>query len=276
MFSNNVLDVENIQGKSTSTTLVCQNPHKWIPTKSTFGEFSVFSSSYGGGLVQGDHINIDINVKENARLCIRSQGNQHVYKNNQSSLNVVQNTTIELSKSSRLAILTDPVVLHQDANFSQSYSVKLDQTSEFLIIDSFTSGRNECGESFLFNDYRSCFSFEIDQQLSMLDSFGLQPKTDPFNASSSCGRYQYFISIYCFGAHAEQWLNSCWKFNTINEMRRVNELKSSHDHDHPQFCFALSRDQESGITQARCYAEKRCYLDDFIHQLSSNSFFLFN
>lgn len=276
MPSENVIDVENIHGKSISTTLVCQNPHKWIPTKSVCGEFSVFSSSYGGGLVQGDHVNIDINVHANAHLCIRSQGNQHVYKNNGSSLKVIQNMNIHLANDARLAILTEPVVLHQKADFHQSYCIKLDRKSEFLLIDSFTSGRNECGEAFLFKDYRSELSFEVDQEIVMLDHFGLQPSSQPLNASSSCGRYHYFVHIYCFGQRAERWLNSCWTLKSLNEMKRVHELQTTQQPDHPPFCFGLNCDQESGIIQARCYAEKRCFLDDFIDQLTSKSYFLFN
>ena len=130
MASDNRIEIENINGTSQSTSLVCQNPHKWIPTKSHFGEYRVFSSSYGGGFVQGDNVNIDINVNKNAHLCVQSQGNQHIYKNALSQSKVIQKYSINLSRKSKLAILTDPIVLHQGSDFSQSLSIIVSSCSE--------------------------------------------------------------------------------------------------------------------------------------------------
>jgi urease accessory protein UreH len=276
MASDNRIEIENINGNSQSTTLICHNPHKWIPTRSRSGEYRVFSSSYGGGLVQGDHVNIDINVLENAHLCIQSQGNQHVYKNVLSQSKVIQKYSINLSKKSKLAILTDPVVLHQGADFSQSISINIDRTSEFLIIDSFTSGRHECGESYLFNTYDSSLAINIDNKLSMLENFGLEPHKQPCQHHSSCSHYTYFVNIYGFGVDAELWLKRCWNFGSLPEKKRINELNSQNHKEYPQICFSFNHDDETGLIQARCFAEKRFHLDFFIQQLISTSEYFFN
>src|SRR5277367_4021728 len=69
-------------GISGLATVAYQYPLKLISPSPTASQKSVlvFLLTYGGGLVGGDQVHLDIDVKSNAKLSIVTQGHTKIFK----------------------------------------------------------------------------------------------------------------------------------------------------------------------------------------------------
>ena len=92
------LKVEWSGQKNVATQMLNDGPIKWIPTSSRKDEFRVFTSTYGGGYVQNDQVNIKIVVGENAKLSLESQANQHIYACEHQKNMIKQSIFVKTSK----------------------------------------------------------------------------------------------------------------------------------------------------------------------------------
>ncbi|KAI9144466.1 UreD urease accessory protein-domain-containing protein [Paraphysoderma sedebokerense] len=146
----------------------------------------VFLLSYGGGLVSGDHIHVDVICKENARLVLTTQGFTKIFKHRRYRVNVdtcsngsydtnvdttipknqrisvdtvgVTKSTIKvsLSRNSFLFLLPEPISLFRDSKYHQRQEFRVHLDSNLVVLDWFTSGRECYGdEVYLFDEFRS-------------------------------------------------------------------------------------------------------------------------
>ncbi|KAI9135938.1 urease accessory protein UreD, partial [Paraphysoderma sedebokerense] len=122
----------------------------------------VFLLSYGGGLVSGDHIHVDVICKENARLVLTTQGFTKIFKHRRYRVNVdtlgVTKSTIKvsLSRNSFLFLLPEPISLFRDSKYHQRQEFRVHLDSNLVVLDWFTSGRECYGdEVYLFDEFKS-------------------------------------------------------------------------------------------------------------------------
>ncbi|ESO85160.1 hypothetical protein LOTGIDRAFT_130704, partial [Lottia gigantea] len=112
----------------------------------------VYPISYGGGLVEGDEINIDINVEEYCAAVITTQESTKVFECN-NNLKTKQVMRYSVRKGGLLCVLGDPVVCFKDADFSQIQVVKMSHGSSLVLLDLISAGRIARGECWQFTRY---------------------------------------------------------------------------------------------------------------------------
>ncbi|XP_006813332.1 uncharacterized protein LOC100369951, partial [Saccoglossus kowalevskii] len=79
----------------------------------------LYPITYGGGLVAGDHIDLDVTVGDGCSVLITTQGSTKVYKS-VNNLISMQGIDAKVNNGGLLAILPDPVVCYQNARYAQT------------------------------------------------------------------------------------------------------------------------------------------------------------
>nr|CAG8632304.1 10011_t:CDS:2 [Entrophospora candida] len=144
--------------KPSFSTLQASYPLKFLSPK-TYTPYlaAIYILTYGGGMVSGDKIFINIECHENVNLMLLTQGSTKIYKkrqisdqfnnNNDNGLETTQNLNVIVQKNSFVLQLPEPTTCFCDSEFVQHQKYSLENhTSSVIILDWFTSGRMSRGE----------------------------------------------------------------------------------------------------------------------------------
>ena len=153
-------------------------------------------ANYGGGLVDGDTVSLEILCREGARLVVSSVGSLQVYS---SPVHGALQRVRGIVESEALAVvIPDPVVLHSEAVYGQKQEWRVAPDADALIAELMVGGRLETGERFTFEEYAADMSIYVAEELVVYDSFVFRPSTfnyrDPaFFAGRSCLLCAYMV-----------------------------------------------------------------------------------
>jgi urease accessory protein len=95
---------------------------------------TVFLLTYGGGIVAGDSIDLDVKLDSNTRLILLTQGSTKIFKTPSPELVSRQHMTIHLKHESALVYLPDPVQPFAHTAFSQSQIYHLEKEQGNLCV----------------------------------------------------------------------------------------------------------------------------------------------
>ncbi|CAG8890615.1 unnamed protein product [Penicillium salamii] len=112
------LEVNAFCGSSSIIALSCTYPLKLVspPSRLTDHAVLVFMMSYGGGLVAGDRVDLNIGVRPKSRLALLTQGSTKVYKTPSKSICSYQILTVTVEAGAALLLLPDPVQPFKDSS----------------------------------------------------------------------------------------------------------------------------------------------------------------
>jgi urease accessory protein len=112
----------------------------------------VYAVTYGGGIVGGDAIRMNVDVGGGARGVLSTQASTKVYR---SLRPASQYLTASVEDDALLVVLPDPVVCFAGAHFSQQQRYELHHRGSLVMVDWITSGRHAAGERWAFHHYSS-------------------------------------------------------------------------------------------------------------------------
>ncbi|KAJ3565464.1 hypothetical protein NP233_g7612 [Leucocoprinus birnbaumii] len=133
----------------------------------------VYLLSYGGGLVAGDRVELDVELKDGCKLLVLSQGSTKVFKTRPgqrlaSIKNFIEKATTSSDDSlttqrirytvhpkSCLFLLPDPVTCFRSASYDQIQTFHIAPDASVVILDWLTSGRKALDEEWVFTRYYS-------------------------------------------------------------------------------------------------------------------------
>lgn len=117
---------------------------------------TVYLLTYGGGIVAGDSINLDVHLDRQTRLLLLTQGSTKIFKTEDPQLISHQRMNVNLKRGATLLYLPDPVQPFASTAFSQSQLYHLDDGEGSLCVcDWVTSGRSARGENWDIYEYSS-------------------------------------------------------------------------------------------------------------------------
>jgi len=130
----------------------------------------VYTSSFGGGLVDGDRVSLDVDVDAGAAAFVSTQASTKVYRS-------VRGTRAELTArvgpDALLVIAPDPVVCFAASRYRQVQQFDLASTASLVAIDWMTSGRWASGERWAFREYHAQLSVRVEGTLLVHDVLAL-------------------------------------------------------------------------------------------------------
>jgi urease accessory protein len=144
----------------------------------------VFTSSFGGGLVDGDRLSLDVEIGEGAAAFLSTQASTKVYRSEQGTRARLQ---ARVGAGGLLVSLPDPVVCFADSRFDQEQTFDLASNAALVAVDWVTSGRRESGERCSFAHYCSRLVVRVDGRLVMYDTVALRRQDG--DLASRLGRF---------------------------------------------------------------------------------------
>ncbi len=154
----------------------------------------VYLASLGGGLVDGDHIDLDVDVGQAASALLGTQASTKVYR---SPHGCSQRLTARLGEGAFLAVVPDPVVCFAGARYEQRTDVALSPGASVLVLDGYTCGRSARGERWAFSRYASRTTVARGAAAAAIDATVLDPSHGPI--AERMGRFDVVLSLTAFG-----------------------------------------------------------------------------
>ncbi|KXS16963.1 hypothetical protein M427DRAFT_54996 [Gonapodya prolifera JEL478] len=133
----------------------------------------VYVLTYGGGVVSGDAVSLDVEVGDGTGLVLLSQGSTKIFKRRRDTtdnLSEVAWWTIDckVNPGGVLVVGMDPVAPFAGSLFRQHLKITLaNHTSGVVAIDWVTSGRGTRGERWAFNGYESKVELWLGESSSL-------------------------------------------------------------------------------------------------------------
>lgn len=124
------------------------------------------------GILSGDEYEINVHVKENARLQLQSQSYQRLYDMEASA---AQKMEVILETGSSFYYVPHPVVPHKRSTFISSSRVKMADSCVLLMSEIITCGRKHHGEIFEFTKFHNLFEVFHNGKLLLKDNILLLP-----------------------------------------------------------------------------------------------------
>ncbi|CAG8546571.1 1343_t:CDS:2 [Paraglomus occultum] len=147
---------------------------------------AVYLLSYGGGLVSGDFITIDVECHAGVNLMLLTQGSTKVFKRrprtvrtdamkDAKSKRTEQRLNVRVYSNALIMQLPDPTTCFRGADYKQRQTFRLeDDTASAIILDWFTSGRMSRGERWEFMRYESGVDLFVGENMVFRDVVLLQ------------------------------------------------------------------------------------------------------
>jgi urease accessory protein len=122
------------------------------------------TSSLGGGLVDGDRVELEVTVECGATAVVTSQASQKVYRGASS-----QRTLVRVHAGATALVVPDPVVPFRGARFEQATSIELADGASLVLGDVITAGRIAYGERWAAEHVASTLDLAIAGERVLLD-----------------------------------------------------------------------------------------------------------
>jgi urease accessory protein len=163
--------VERSGSRSVVTRAFATSPLRLL-TPGNHGRAAwIYTSNYGGGLVDGDRVELDVEVGAGAAALLATQASTKVYRS-------PNGTTAELTgrvgRDALLIVAPDPVVCFAAARYRQAQRFDVQDGSALIVVDCMVSGRRASGERWAFADYQSLVEVTVAGRLLVHDALALR------------------------------------------------------------------------------------------------------
>ncbi len=177
-----------VAGRTIATRAAATTPLKLLLPRRPGPAAWVYTSTYGGGLVAGDEIELRVQLRPRACAVLSTQSATKVYKSpagrpSRQSLDAV------IDDKALLVVAPDPVSCFRGARYEQRQRIALTGDGAAVVVDWFTSGRRACGERWSMDQYRSRLDLYHDGTHVLADNWLLDPCDGPLTSPYRLGRF---------------------------------------------------------------------------------------
>lgn len=158
----------------------------------------VVVASFGGGLVDGDALHLEVDVGDGAAGLLGTQASTKVYRCPTSACR--QDTRARVAEGAILVMIPDPVACYAAARYEQSLRIDLAATASLVLVDAFTAGRSARGERWDFHRYAGRTAVDRAGRPLVRDAVVLDPAQGELRARM--GRFDAFATLVLTGPRA--------------------------------------------------------------------------
>ena len=181
-------------GRSVVTRALAHSPLRLL-TPANHGHAAwIFISTYGGGFVGGDAVDIGIDVEAGATALVQTQASTKVYRSPKGAASTLH---ARVGQGARLLVLPDPTVCFAGSTFEQAQIFELDDDGSVAVMEWVTAGRRAMGERWAFDRYASRLTVRRSARLLLADAIVLDAADGPLAERMS--RFDCLCSIALIG-----------------------------------------------------------------------------
>ena len=188
------LAFELVGSRTSVASARAKSPLKLLTPKNHGDARWTFVATYGGGLVDGDAIALDVKVGENAKALIGTQASTKVYKCPTGE--ATQTLDARVARGGLLVVAPDPLVPFAGARYAQRATIRLEEGASLAWLDVLSCGRASRGERWAFSRYASRTRVFVNGALACDDALVLDAERD---LARSMGRFDALATILLFG-----------------------------------------------------------------------------
>ena len=197
-----LLELTRVRDRTEITHSRATNPLKLITPRRHGSAAWVYASTFGGGLVAGDQIHLDMRLTNNTTCVLGTQASTKVYRD-PSGIGCRQSLEAHVDDGSLLISVPDPVTCFADSMYDQHQEYHLAPEGSVVLLDWLTSGRRTRGESWDFTRYRSQIDVYQGQQQLISDRLLLDSKDGPLESPFRVGRFHCLALVVMIGTTLE-------------------------------------------------------------------------
>lgn len=195
------VEIQNVAGKSVVVRARAQSPLKLLSPRTTGNAAWLFTSTFGGGLLGGDTIELSLVAGANTRCLLSTQASTKIYR----TVGPVsqQNLDVRIGKGAIVVSAPDPVVCFAGSRFQQRQRFDLAAGAGLVMLDSLTSGRRARGERWAFDRYESTIEIFNETRCVFRDAVLLDPIHGPIAAAMRMGLFDCVATLVIIGEPLE-------------------------------------------------------------------------
>jgi len=255
------VSIKNISDKSRITSLINEKPLKILNPKTHTKACHIVSSNYGGGMVQGDVVELDINCEANTKTLFSTQANSRIYKSdNGDSCTLTQN--IKLDTESLFVQLNDPLILQKDSSLNQQSIFNLNNGAALIYCDWIGGGRIHMGEIWDFKAFSSSTEIYLGTKPVVLDRFEIQPDKQQCTSPALFHHHTSFINLFIVGKKQDI------RIEVIEQMisATIDKLRTKKQEQKPKLLISGERINDD-VFIMRASAHELTTLKDIMEEL---------
>ncbi|HET9384626.1 MAG TPA: urease accessory protein UreD [Gemmatimonadales bacterium] len=155
----------------------------------------IYTSTFGGGMVDGDAIAMRVVVGQGAAALLSTQASTKVYRSPRGCEVELQ---AEVERDGLLVVLPDPVVCFAASSYRQVQRVDVAAGARLVLVDWMTSGRRASGERWAFAEYVSRTVVRYGGRLLLHDGTALRASDG--DLAARMGRFDVLALVVIAGA----------------------------------------------------------------------------
>ncbi|NVJ21866.1 urease accessory protein UreD [Myxococcus sp. AM011] len=166
------LAFERAGPRTVVRTALAHSPLRLLTPRNHGHAAWAYTSSFGGGLVDGDHLSLQVDVAPGAAAWVSSQGANRVYR---SPSGCRSDVSARVGEDALLAWVPDPTACFTGARYSQTLAFQLAPGASLVLADLITSGRSASGERWAFSHYASTLRVHVGERALVDERWLLDP-----------------------------------------------------------------------------------------------------
>jgi len=163
----------------------------------------IYTSTYGGGLVDRDALRLHAQIDEGASAFLSTQAATKVYRSPNGTSADFHAT---VGGGGVLVSLPDPVICFASSTYRQTQRFDLAESASLVLLDWMSSGRRESGERWTFDRYSTRITVRCEDRLVVYDALSLDSLDG--DLADRMGRFDVFAIVVLTGPalrdHAER------------------------------------------------------------------------
>lgn len=189
---------EHVAGRTVVTRCHSPAPMKLLTPQRLGHAAWAYMSSYGGGLVAGDRLDLRVDVGPGATAVLTTQASTKVY-HQQDGKSAQQLVDATVGSNGTLIVAPDPITCFADARYEQRQQFDLASDGSLLLLDWFTAGRLAHGERWAFDTYASENIVRVDGEMVACDRLRMDREVSSIDGPFMTNRYNCFAMVMLVG-----------------------------------------------------------------------------
>ena len=202
------------------------------------GETLAHVHNLSGGILDGDALQVQIDLDAGAQAQVTSTGATRIYRSRSPEGLAAQHMQVRLAAGAFLEYLPDQLIPFAGSRFEQTTRVELAAGASLIWWDRVAPGREASGELFRFHSLASHFEIVACGEPVATERWTLTPRTQRLDSIARLGPFRHFAACYVCraGAPASYWRS----FET--QMQSVADRLSS-----PELLWGVTSLRTSGL-----------------------------
>jgi urease accessory protein len=207
--------VAQVGGRSVVVRRSAASPLRLLVPRAQGGAAWIFTSTFGGGLVDGDAIALEAVIDPGARALVSTQASTKVYR---SPRGTTSSFRARVGSGATLVVLPDPVVAFAGARYRQSQTFDLDPDARLVVLDWIVAGRTARGERWAFDECVARLDVRIGDRLVLHDVLRLAAVDG--DIAERMSRFDVLAVVVIAGPDVERDVAACQTMADAERPRR--------------------------------------------------------